>query len=290
MIKLIYLLGAGRSGTTALATILGNNKAIHTIGEMHQFYDHLRGKKNCSCGELLSNCDFWSQVIAELPTQIVLEPNKIQNISDQLEYHSSLPKHLLGIHNLNDIKTYNFFQSSILQPTLEISNSSYLLDSAKYLGRYLALKKNADLEITGIYLVRDVRGVVNSFQKKVQSSRKPLSAIFYYLSVNIVAEFIYLRNKRSILKIRYEDLIHYPINTLDKIEKKLEVDLSEVKQKIIDKNTFGIGHIIGGNRLKHNSSIVFTSDEKWKEHIPRHKQFLYYLLAFPIMLINRYKM
>jgi len=286
--KLIYLLGAGRSGTTALASILGNNDTIQTIGEMHQFYDHLRNDKKCACGQLLKDCSFWSKIISKLPNKIVEQPNKIQELSDQLEYHSSLPKHLFGLHKTIDIKTYNFFQSAILNPTLKEAGTSYLLDSAKYVGRYLALRKNPNLKITGIYIVRDVRGVVHSFQKKVQSSRKPISAIFYYLSVNLVAQFIYLRNKRSIIKIRYEDLIQDPINILQKIEKKLTLDFSDIKQKIDKKGAFEIGHIIGGNRLKYNQTLTLSSDEKWKKEIPRNKQILYYLLSFPVMLINRY--
>ena len=43
--NIIYIMGAGRSGTTALATFLGNNNEIENIGEMHQFFEFLDGNK-----------------------------------------------------------------------------------------------------------------------------------------------------------------------------------------------------------------------------------------------------
>ena len=41
LINIIYLLGAGRSGTTLLATLLNNHDSIKTLGEMHQFFEFL---------------------------------------------------------------------------------------------------------------------------------------------------------------------------------------------------------------------------------------------------------
>ena len=40
-INIVYLMGAGRSGTTILASLLGANKDILTVGEMHQFLEHI---------------------------------------------------------------------------------------------------------------------------------------------------------------------------------------------------------------------------------------------------------
>ena len=42
-VKLIYIMGAGRSGTTALATFLGTNNDIQVLGEMHQLFEHIQG-------------------------------------------------------------------------------------------------------------------------------------------------------------------------------------------------------------------------------------------------------
>lgn len=289
-INLIYLLGAGRSGTTAFATILGAHPEIHTAGEMHQFYDHLRDNKPCSCGYRLEECVFWSDLIKNFPENIIQFPDKLQLISDQLEYHASIPKHLLRLHKRKLINEYNSYQTTIFNSIKEKSNKTYTLDSAKYIGRYLSLQQNPTFDIKGIYIVRDLRGVIHSFNKKVQTSRSPISTVFYYTSVNLVAQFTYWRNRKNILKIRYEDLTGDGEKALRKIGDFLELDLQPLVTKITNNDSFEIGHIIGGNRLKQADSIVIKSDNEWKESIPRYKQIVYYFLALPIMLVNRYKL
>ena len=65
-INIIYLLGPGRSGTTLLATVLDNFSNICTLGEMHQFLEHLQDEKECSCGKKLERCPYWSDIISNL--------------------------------------------------------------------------------------------------------------------------------------------------------------------------------------------------------------------------------
>lgn len=289
-VNLIYLLGAGRSGTTALATLLGNHKEVTTLGEMHQFYDHIRDGKTCSCGKQLDACSFWSSVLQRLPEAMLNNPQSFQNISDCLEYHSSIPKHLLGLQKRKELEEYNASQTKILKEAQQNSNSRYVLDSAKYIGRFLSLRKNKDIELKGIYMVRDVRGVIESFKKQVQTSRSPLSTIFYYSSVNTVAQWVYWRNRSSVLKIKYEDLIRKEAKTVHLLCEFLNLSETELITKLENKEPFLIGHIIGGNRIRKEHTITMNFSERWREQMPRSKQILYYFLCFPFMLLNRYKL
>jgi|GEM_PF-895434 len=288
-VNLIYLLGAGRSGTTALATLLGGLSDVTTLGEMHQFYDHIRDGKTCSCGNTLLKCVFWTKVIANLPSEIKDNPEVCQHLSDRFEYHSSIPKHVVGGHNKEQLKLYNRNQSLILKASQTIGNTKYVLDSAKYLGRFLSLKKNNDITLKGIYMTRDVRGVINSFSKKVQSSRSPLSTILYYYAVNSVSQWIYWLNRKSILKIRYEDLINKPELVIEKLCLFLEINSSVLLEKFSNNEDFEIGHIIGGNRIKKNKTIKMNFKDSWKTSLSRRVQLIYYVLTLPLMLINKYK-
>jgi hypothetical protein len=289
-LKIIYLFGAGRSGTTAIATFLGGHQKIKTLGEMHQFYDHLRDKKNCSCGESLLNCEFWSNIVLNLPEKIQDEPNEFQKLSDKLEYHSSIPKHFTNTVDKKVLLEYLKNQELIFNEIAKNCPAEYYLDSAKYIGRNLSLRKSKNLSIKSIYVVRDVRGVINSFSKSVQSSRKPLSTIFYYLSVNAVAEIVYLfSSKKNVIKIKYEDFTAYPEKTLLKLSEFLAMDFSELISKINKDESFEIGHIIGGNRLKNDKKITLKNDNQWVSSQSRISQIFYYFAALPFMLFNKYK-
>ena len=284
---IIYILGAGRSGTTALATFLGNNDEIQNIGEMHQIFKYLDENKECSCGKLLNECDFWKNKIGYL-TQKYSENSR--QLSEKMECHSGIIKHILNIFSKTQHEKYIALHQSIFDSIQSNTEKSILLDSSKYLGRALALNKLDNIELKIIYVVRDVRGVINSFSKKVQTSKSPLSTIVYYTLVNLVAEFITrFILRKSVIKIRYEDLINNPNTLFDRLEGFLNLNLQAVKDKIEKQQAFQIGHIIGGNRLKKSKEIYFRKDVAWQKNFNWIERLIYYILASPIMLLNRYK-
>lgn len=281
-------MGAGRSGTTALATFLGNNKEILNIGEMHQFFEYLDENKECSCGKLLNECEFWKNKI-DNPTQEYSVNSR--KLSEKMESHSSIIKHLLNRFSNIEYERYIELHQSILDSIQSDSEKSTLLDSSKYIGRAIALNKLDNIELKIIYVVRDVRGVINSFSKKVQTSKSPLSTIVYYSLINLVAEFISLVILRhKVIKIRYEDLINSPTRVFSNLESFFELDLSDINNKIEKKQFFEIGHIVGGNRLKKNKEIFFKKDVSWKQNLSWIERIAYYVFAFPIMLLNKYRL
>lgn len=279
--KLVYLLGAGRSGTTLLATVLNTHPRIQTIGEMHQFLDFISENKPCSCGEELGKCSFWSPIINEI-VDSKDEIEKQSRFTEACEYHRNIPGLMLS-KNANN--AYLEIQQKIFRAIISHSEKDVLLDSSKYLARYLLLSRSPDIEISGIYVVRDVRGLITSFAKRVQTSRSPLSTIAYYLLINFFGEILYRTDKR-ILKIRYEDLIDNPMSQVRRIS--LHAFDGNVEFSTLPEN-FDIPHIVGGNRMKVKKQVRILKDDLWKTKMPRWQQLFYYILAFPLMLINNYK-
>ena len=129
-------MGAGRSGTTAFATFLGNNKNIQNIGEMHQFFECLDENKECSCGKLLNECEFWKNKIDNPNQEYSTDSRKL---SEKMESHSSIAKHLLSLFPKKELAHYKDLHEQLLSLILAESEKSILLDSSKYIGRALAL-------------------------------------------------------------------------------------------------------------------------------------------------------
>lgn len=280
-IKIIYLLGAGRSGTTLMGTILNDHPKILTIGEMHQFLNHLIDKEECSCGKKLSNCEFWKSIINDINFNGV-DIKSIQKESNSKESHKNI---LFLMFKSKPDLVYLKFQEHIFNVIYKQQEGQFLLDSSKYIARYLLLKKSSKLDIKAIYIVRDIRGVINSFGKQVQTPKGPISTIIYYMLINFIAQIICAFDKK-IIKVKYEDFVNLTSKELNRIYS--HVFENEEKVELIPE-TFKMPHIIGGNRMKKNQEITIESDEKWKSLIPRSKQIFYYFMAAPIMMINRYK-
>lgn len=280
--KLIYLLGTGRSGTTVMATVLGAHPKILAVGEMHQFLDHIVEGKSCSCGANVNSCVFWSTVIGNL-NEIRNNVKAVQSISNSKERHRNIP---LLLRTKKKDHEYLNVHNRILNESFNSTTKEYLLDSSKYIARYLLLRRSDKLDVKGVYVVRDVRGVINSFKKNVQTSRSPISTMIYYCLVNMFGQLICWKDS-NIIRIKYEDFVENSGPTLAKIY--AHVGIVE-ENDIMNENVFKVPHIIGGNRLKHQNEVVIRKDEKWKKTMPRYKQILYYFLALPFMIVNSYKL
>jgi len=280
--NILYLLGSGRSGTTLLATILNSTNTISTSGELHQFYTYLLDKSACSCGAIVTECEFWKLVINDMnltPEEIQVYAKKQNNE----EGHRYIPSILLGRKASPD---YTLSQEKLFNAISNHTNKHWILDSSKYIGRFLLLNQISSFKLKGIYVVRDVRGVINSFNKQVQTPRKPISTIVYYLLTNFFGQLVCWLNK-DVIKLKYEDFIDNPHEHIQDIYKNL---LGQNYDEDTLNDIFEIPHIIGGNRLKSSKTIKIKKDTAWKTTISRPKQVLYYLLCLPFMLLNRYKL
>src|SRR5690625_690985 len=94
-INLIYLLGAGRSGTTLLATLLNSSAAVMTVGEMHQFYEHLFEEKPCSCGDDLESCKVWRSIVKAVKQSGISLEDAVQT-TKKTEKHYRIPIEVLS--------------------------------------------------------------------------------------------------------------------------------------------------------------------------------------------------
>src|SRR5690606_3785872 len=199
------------------------------------------------------------------------------------EQHRNIPC-LMSIHkNDNDyLQIHETIFDVIYGSNIKIE---YLLDSSKYIARYLLLRQSRKMTVKGIYVVRDVRGVIHSFKKKVQTSRSPISTIFYYILINFFGQIICWADK-NIIKVKYEDFVENTNEVLARIYNHLEI-VNDMNYK--NNEEYQIPHIIGGNRLKYQGKIVIRKDERWKENMVWYSKIIYYLATFPFMLINKYK-
>ena len=63
MRKVAYILSFGHTGSTLLSLFLEQHQQTVAIGEFNNFgekIDRISSKRNCSCGEPMSDCPLWS--------------------------------------------------------------------------------------------------------------------------------------------------------------------------------------------------------------------------------------
>lgn len=263
--KIFYILGAGRSGTTLLEIILGNSPSIFNTGEVNHF-PHLRGiprKRNADSVE----GKFWKTIRVKIAG--IYNFYQLNRLHKKYEYHTSLILHFLGIAGKDKI-TYDQYLIDFYNLIYDHSDSNVITDSSKYPGRALNISRVLDYDISYIYIIRNPIDVVRSFAKKgvEQASKNWFSANLYYFVINALCKLTIrvLSTKHKVSKVIYDDLINEPLNTLEKLEKDLEVDLSAIKRKISGDEYLNISpYLFDGNRSRLDDKLKIRKKKQYKK-------------------------
>ena len=84
--------------------------------------------------------------------------------------------------------------------------------------------------------------------------------------------------------MRYEDLVADPEMTLGILGDFLDVEMTSVIQKVRNLEPIGVGHNLGGNRVRLTTNIALKADLEWRDRLPRVYKIMYWILAWPIAL------
>ena len=275
--KIIYILGAGRSGTTLLDIILGNEPQFFSAGELNRipkrnFSPHLPRDENVY--------KFWNHVKAS-----------INNYESEYSNFQKLEYHFGFIHVLKkrkSLKKYIFFNKELFKSIVKESKKPYIIDSSKYPLRAYWLSKIYDKEICFIYMKRHPLATVNSFGNKSveQPHKSNYYAHFYLLFVNILSNIIFnffLPKKSKKCIIHLEDLSSNCLKSLLHIESSLGLELKNLIKKVENNQSFDVGFLFDGNRLRLRKKITLVNNNNKKRLkvidkflLSIHKFFWYY--------------
>ena len=144
--KLIYISGAGRSGSTLLERVLSSAPGVFGLGEFHCLWRMDIRELMCACGHRLRDCGFWSRVIPEAR----IDADWTRMMRD-LEW--SVVRHRLIARNgfdlrriaaIPEIAEFVERQMAVLSVVAKISDCDVLINSSKAVPRAWTLAAHAD--------------------------------------------------------------------------------------------------------------------------------------------------
>lgn len=248
---LVYILGSGHNGSTLLDMVLNGNSQIFSLGEICMLPQYTRGGKN----KFLSS-SFWQGTDEILKT----------------DYKKSLSEIDLG-HPASWEKVKNwpkeFLEHFVLENkyvfscVAEKSGKDILVDNSKNAKRLYLLNKSGLFKIKVIHILRDGRGVLNSFIQ-LYGRKGFRMGIYYWKMRNLDAMRIRKHFKdEDWLRLKYEDLCKEPESLTKKICFFIGVDYELSMLKFKQHPYFGICR--NQNILSGPEKIVL--DERWKSEL-----------------------
>jgi len=274
-----YILSHSYSGSTLLTYLLANNPDISTIGELKATRMGDIASYICSCGEKIVECDFWGQ----LQDKMKNEGRKfsLESFSTQFESDKWLCNKLLkssvrswGYEKLRSV-LFALFQpcrkqrdtileqcDSLVEFICALQEGNILLDGSKDAIRLLHYVNSGRFNVKVIYLVKDGRGVVNSYVKHRHSSLDKAVQDWIIAQKELDRTYGMINDSNKML-VRYETLCKNPDIELARINDFLGA--GGVSDTRLNKSR---QHILG-NKMRLVSSDEIRMDEKWKSEMSK---------------------
>ena len=276
--RLLYILAPSYSGSTLLTNLLAQHASIATVGELKATRMGEVGAYRCSCGELIRECSFWSELterardagltfsVDEFGTVYGKGDGFVNKVVRALvrgplfERARSVLLALLPdtMTRIKEVTRQNLVLSQIV---CDIQGGSVFLDGSKDSARLLHYLRSGEWDIKVIYLQRDGRGVTNSYVKHDGVDYD--GAIAYWQKA--VTELQIMRqmlDAAMVYDLRYEDLCRKPEQKLAEICRWLGID--EFDQCA----TFDaeLQHVLG-NSMRLNNVTEIRFDETWRKKL-----------------------
>jgi hypothetical protein len=305
--EIIYVLGYGRSGSTLLDVLIGNAAGVESVGELDLLHRNWDGQ-SCSCGAKYDDCTFWSSVDHVARERIGDRSHRDrEKVLRRVERISSLPALILGILPRSWRRSYRDQVRAEADAIAAVGGQTSILDSSKSAreaaGRALALGSVAGISVKMIHLVRDGRAVLWSALRgdnvklaegvEGERARVPFAlfrAVFGWMLANLVASVTpRLKHRGQVLRVRYEDLVTEPDAQLERIGSFLGRDLSDVRRKIREGESFPVGHNTGGNRMRRGGAVKLRIDREWERRLPPLDRAVFWVFAWPWALVFGYR-
>lgn len=297
--RVLYVMGVGRSGSTVLDTILGNHPEMESLGELyHSANQQWVATQYCACGSLVPECPFWSQVMLRWIEAVGAEATaefeplarrfELGRIWNPLVFHP-------GITRSPAFQRYARTSAEMLDAIRQVCCKPILVDSSKNAYRAAALARTPGVDLRAVHLVRDVRGVAWSMQKRLPSNGKDgltgpskpcrvWRAVLGWIAANLRCEAVarQLPGANSI-RMRYEDFVVDPARELARIGDLVGADMEQVIDGIASGSEMAIGHTIAGNRMRLAGSVRLNPDVEWIDKMSPRDRWTCWLLAGPML-------
>ena len=312
-LRILFIAGAGRSGSTLVGDVLGQTGSSIHLGELWGMFDYTAASKGgipCSCGSPFETCDFWSATFETLFGEEWSSRFKNWNFQRNLPHSTKLiwllfqNKFWFGAHK-------PLFNAQVEEAVKALKRSLYficekeqaeiIIDSSKFGPYAWLLSRDEDVQMIVVHLVRDPRATLYSWVSKPipmydranrqfsLRTRTPIEGIVYWMRANLSAIFLKVMGL-PYYRLRYETFVKEPLCAVHNLATFAQKHLfyleigAELESQLQDKSLrLHTRHLIGSNpdAKRKVGQIEIKPSGDLKRLIGRGKFYLWTLFFLP---------
>lgn len=299
---IIYIAGAGRSGSTLLSNLLGQLPGAVSVGELYYLWERgLRDNILCGCGTPVRECPFWAEVLQRTSASMGVDDVAPLLAAGAAATRTRRIPWLLTARGRDHFETavqpFSDLLEHLYRAIREITGCQWIVDASKFPTYGFVLTRTRGLDVSVIHLIRDARAVGYSWQRKKYSPDS--GTLFGRMSTgrsaliwdvwNVGAEVLggLVPAERS-YRLRYESFIEQPEASLADIIRATGVNASPSDVITEGRVTMRQAHTIGGNPVRFERSMPLRLDTEWQRDMPAGRRALTTLLTWPLLWRYQY--
>ncbi|GIU89331.1 MAG: sulfotransferase family protein [Acidimicrobiia bacterium] len=305
--RVCYIVGTGRSGSTLLERLLGQMPGVVAVGEIIDIW--WRGvvrDERCGCGTRFHACPFWTEVGERaFGGWEPIRGQALHRVQDRLVRHAhrSWLTGRLGRRDRAGATRLLDSLARLYDTIARVSGASVVVDASKRVS-YAGLLHHAGLSLRVVNLVRDPRAVAYSMTRLVPRPHPASEGEIEYMhtrSVPVAAlewvvfnELVRVLRAKGlpVLRVRYEDFVTDPPSALTAVLRHAgaPVDEDEVRSLASAPVDLVPTHGISGNPMRfRHGAIDLRVDDSWKTAMPRTDRLVATVLTAPLLRAYGYR-
>jgi hypothetical protein len=296
-VKVLFIAGSGRSGSTLLDMLLGQINGFHSTGELRFIWSRGFGENQlCGCGKPFRECEFWTEVVKEAFGGFEgIDYVRMEALRDPVEHRVSKGLFIRSEPELL-VPYQEYFDAcrGLYQAIHKVSGCAFIVDSSKNTAHGFILANISQIDLFTVHLVRDSRAVAYSWRRekirpeiyweqKFMGQRKILTSATRWNSLQKLTEKLQQTSKGYAL-LRYEDLVTSPKQGLLRLFTNLRIEQPALD--FIDGSHASLkpSHTVSGNPVRFtNREINIKPDIEWQRAMAHRHKWLVTLLTWPLL-------
>jgi hypothetical protein len=253
--KVVYVMGAGRSGSTILGVALGNCTGVFYAGELESW---LRRSGVPDPGDE-ERIRFWDAIREQVHGEDLFGER-----AWRLLEHSAAAFRVYNWPARRRLRSrYLEVTETLYSAIARAATATHIVDTSHYPLRARELRRLSGVEVYLVYLVRSPHKVVASFNRRdtPKSRKTPLATNAYLWLTHLVSIVVFLGHRRDRrVVLHYEDFTADPERILGRLISALDLSATPPELTSLDR-----GIPFQGNRLLRSKTITFRRSSEHPE-------------------------
>lgn len=301
--RVLFIGGQGRSGTTLLDRMLGQMPGFFSAGELVHLWAHGLAGERCGCGLPFTQCPTWSKVgESAFGGWDRVNADELVELQRRVDRSRYIPGMLAPFWPPYRRRLDSYVETlRRLYTTIgDVADGRVIIDSSKHPSVAFLLRRVPDVDVRVVHVVRSSHGVAYSWTKVVQKPEVtdrvelmprywPVRSAAWWTGYNGLFQLLSGLGVPTVV-VQYERLVQ---DAEGEIRRVLELtDQPATAENLAffrkpDEVDLGPTHTVSGNPMRFKvGPLKLKLDEEWRGAMPRRDRVLVSAACWP--LLHRY--